>query len=295
MDLTSGFINVDWDNNLLRAFPTNPADTIAKFQKPTILERGRDPMVGDSLIYNLKSRKGRIKQGRSKADDGYYAGNEIRNNDQKIYYIENSSYTTCDLETPHFHFESTNMKIINQDKVIARPIVLYISRIPIFGLPFGIFPHKSGGRHSGWIMPGYGENSLRGQYINNLGYFWAPSDFWGTKFTMSFGDRQGFVFNLDNDCGNYYGSKNCGIWRPDSVSKKEIITDVNGAWQWGLDTLDNYEPIDSGIVFISVPYFDENNIDKDRAAFPDSLLIDKTNTISLLVFHFESKPLQDRY
>jgi lipopolysaccharide assembly outer membrane protein LptD (OstA) len=198
VDLTSGFINVDWNNNLLKAFPTAPMDTTAEIKKPTIIERGRDPMIGDTLVYNLKSRKGRIKQGRSKADDGYYTGNEIRNRDQKIYYIQNSSYTTCDLETPHFHFESTNMKIINQDKVIARPIVLYISRIPIIGLPFGIFPHKSGGRHSGWIMPGYGENSLRGQYINNLGYFWAPGEHWGTKFTMSFGDRQGFVFNLDN-------------------------------------------------------------------------------------------------
>ncbi len=198
VDLSSGFINVDWNKNLLKAFPTAPLDTIAEPKKPTIIERGRDPMVGDTLVYNLKSRKGRVKQGRSKADDGYYTGNEIRNNDKKVYYIENSSYTTCDLETPHFHFESTNMKIINQDKVIARPIVLYISRIPIIALPFGIFPHKSGGRHSGWIMPGYGENSLRGQYINNLGYFWAPSDHWGTKFTMSFGDRQGFVFNFDN-------------------------------------------------------------------------------------------------
>ena len=198
VDLTSGFINVDWNNNLLKAFPTAPMDTTATSQKPAIVEQGRDPMVGDSLIYNLKSRKGRVKRGRSQADDGYYSGNEIRNNEKKIYYIENSSYTTCNQEIPHFHFESTNMKIINQDKVIARPIVLYISRIPILGLPFGIFPHKSGGRHSGWIMPGYGENSVRGQYINNLGYYWAPSDHWGTKFTMSFGDRQGFVFNLNN-------------------------------------------------------------------------------------------------
>lgn len=204
VDLTSGFINVDWNNNLLKAFPTAPLDTTAEMKKPTIIERGRDPMVGDTLVYNLKTRKGRVKQGRSKADDGYYAGNEIRNNDQKIYYIENSSYTTCDLEKPHFHFESMNMKIINQDKVIARPIVLYISRIPIIGLPFGIFPHKSGGRHSGWIMPGYGENSIRGQYINNFGYFWAPSDHWGTEFTMSFGDRQGIVFNLDNRYNKRY-------------------------------------------------------------------------------------------
>ncbi len=198
VNLHSGFINVDWNHHLLKAFPTPPADTISALQKPSIVENGRDPMVGDTLIYNLKSRKGRIKQGRSKADDGYYSGNEIRNRDQKVYYIENSSYTTCSLETPHFHFKSKNMKILNNDKVIARPIVLYISRIPIIALPFGIFPHKSGGRHSGWIMPGYGENNVRGQYINNFGYFWAPNDYWGSKFTMSFGDRQGFVFNLDN-------------------------------------------------------------------------------------------------
>ena len=63
------------------------------------------------------------------------------------------------------------MKIINQDKVIARPIVLYISRIPIIALPFGIFPHKSGGRHSGWIMPGYGENSVRGTVYQQLWIF----------------------------------------------------------------------------------------------------------------------------
>ncbi len=198
VNLSSGFINVDWNDNLLRAFPTHPDDSTAIAQKPTIVEGGQDPMVGDTLIYNLKSRKGLIKQGRSKADDGYYTGDEIRNHDQKIYYIQNSSFTTCSLETPHFHFESNNMKIINDDKVIARPIVLYISRIPIIGLPFGIFPHKSGGRHSGWIMPGYGENRLRGQYFNNLGYFWAPNDHWGSKFTMSFGDRQGFVFRLNN-------------------------------------------------------------------------------------------------
>ncbi|MBT6808959.1 MAG: hypothetical protein HOA52_05685 [Flavobacteriales bacterium] len=35
-------------------------------------------------------------------------------------------------------------------------------------------------------------------------------------------------------------------------------------------------------------YFDENNIDKDRKSFPDSLLIDKTNTLSLLVSHADS-------
>lgn len=236
VDLNSGFINVDWNQNVLKAFPTAPMDTISSIKKPTIVEQGKDPMTGDTLIYNLKSKKGRVKQGRSKADDGYYAGNEIRNSEQKIYFIQNSSYTTCSLETPHFHFESNNMKIINQDKVIARPIVLYISRIPILGFPFGIFPHKTGGRHSGWIMPGYGENSVRGQYFNGLGYYWAPNDYWGTRFTTSFGDRQGIVFNLDNNYNVRYkfdGSLN--------LKYKQFLSGTNNIVDIGSERSTSYD------------------------------------------------------
>ncbi|MFQ6677378.1 MAG: putative LPS assembly protein LptD [Fidelibacterota bacterium] len=236
INLSSGFINVDWTNNLLSAFPTFPGDTLSSVDKPSLLEKGRDPMVGDTLLYNLKSRKGRVKQGRSQADDGYYTGKEIRNRDKKVYYIENSSYTTCDLETPHFHFESRKMKIINDDKVIARPIVLYVSQIPIIGLPFGIFPHKSGGRHSGWIMPGYGENRVRGQYFNNLGYFWAPNEYWGSKFTMSFGDRQGFIFHLDNAYNVRYkfdGSLN--------LQSRQILSGTDNITDIGLDRTTSYQ------------------------------------------------------
>ena len=88
VDLTSGFINVDWNGNLLKAYPTPPADSTVEFKKPTIVERGRDPMVGDTLVYNLKSRKGRIKEGRSKADDGYYTGNESTTMTKSILYRE---------------------------------------------------------------------------------------------------------------------------------------------------------------------------------------------------------------
>ncbi len=38
----------------------------------------------------------------------------------------------------------------------------------------------------------------RGQYIQGLGYFWAPSEYWDSKFTMGFGDQQGAIFNVQN-------------------------------------------------------------------------------------------------
>lgn len=203
--LTSGYVNVLWPSNLLRALPSGLSDTSAIYLKPTLTEAGRDPMEGDTLLYNLESRRGKVVEGRTQIEDGYYQGKEIRNREDDNFFINNSIYSTCDLPIPHFHFESSRMKMISEDKVVARPIVLYISGIPIMGLPFGVFPHQRGNRHSGWIMPGYGESSARGQYLDGLGYYWAPNDYWDSKFTMSFADRQGITMRLNNAYRKRYG------------------------------------------------------------------------------------------
>ena len=195
--LNAGFINIDWQTNMLHALPNVEGDTIKKPNPPVIKEEGRDPMTGDEMTYNLKTKRGKIKQGATKADDGYYTGNQIRNQSNKVFFIKNSTYTTCDLDTAHIHFESEKMKIIQNDVVIARPIILHIGQIPILGIPLGIFPHKGGQRHSGWIMPSYGDNKNRGQYIQGLGFYWAPSDYWDTKFTTGFGDKQGATFRIN--------------------------------------------------------------------------------------------------
>ena len=195
-DLEAGFITVNWRTSILNAKPMAIGDSSINPIYPTINEKGRDPMTGDEMIYNLKTKKGRITKGSTKADDGFYTGNQIRNESEKVIFIENSTYTTCDLDTAHFHFESSKMKIIQNDIVIAKPIILHIAQIPILGIPLGIFPHKGGKRHSGWIMPSYGDSKNRGQYIQGLGFYWAPNDYWDSKFTTGFGDKQGISFKI---------------------------------------------------------------------------------------------------
>ena len=51
--------------------------------------------------------------------------------------------------------------MIVNDKVIAKPIVMYIGNIPVAALPFAVFPHRTG-RHSGIIIPRYGESAREG-------------------------------------------------------------------------------------------------------------------------------------
>ena len=204
INLTAGFINVAWKNNLLKALPQSERDSLYGNIRPTMVEKGDDPMVGDTMIYNLETKNGKVIRGKTQAEDGYYHGQEIRNQDMSVFYIDDAAYTTCDLDHPHFHFEMNRMKMINEDKVLARPIILYIANIPIFGVPFGLFPHQKGNRHSGWIMPSYGTDARWGGYINGLGYYWAASDFFDSKFTMSLYDRDGVTLRSQNNYTKRY-------------------------------------------------------------------------------------------
>ncbi|MDZ7344336.1 MAG: putative LPS assembly protein LptD, partial [candidate division KSB1 bacterium] len=94
-------------------------------------------------------------------------------------------------DKPHFHFWSRKMKIIVQENVIAKPIVLFIGKIPLAILPFGFFPTKSG-RHSGLIIPRYGQSQLEGRFLRDFGYYWAISDYFDARATIDFYEFSGW-------------------------------------------------------------------------------------------------------
>ena len=88
-------------------------------------------MRGESLTYNLSNGRGKVQHGTTKMEDGYYRGDEIRNRADTILLVDRGIYTTCDrIEDPHFHFGSRRMKMIMNDLIIARPIILYLGGIP---------------------------------------------------------------------------------------------------------------------------------------------------------------------
>jgi hypothetical protein len=161
MVLTAGKINVKWDENLLYANPLNPPpyDSTGN-DLPTLNQRGREPFSGESMVYNLKTQRGRIIEGKTKEQDGFYYGDNISKVDKKVFYVSGGTYTTCDIpEQPHYYFRSKQMKLIFKDKVIARPVIFYIHDIPLYGLPFIIIPDRGGQRHSGWICRPSGESN----------------------------------------------------------------------------------------------------------------------------------------
>ena len=181
-ELTSNNVTVNWKNNTLYA--TSKDDELSK-----ILSQNQKPISGKKLEFDLINKKGVIQLGETIVGDGIYKSNIIVRKEPNVYYMQKSIYTTCDHDSPHYYFKTPKMKMLQGERIIAKPLLLYIYDIPIFGVPFAVLPNKNGGRQSGWIMPSFGVSKSMGTYFQKLGYYWAPNDYIDTKFLMDFYDK----------------------------------------------------------------------------------------------------------
>ena len=153
------------------------AQTLAAEGHPVLHEKG-DEVTGHLMTYDLSSRVGTIYQAETAYEKGLYHGDQIRRAGTNVLDVLNGSYSTCDLPDPHYHFSAHYMKIYLKDKLVAKPVVFYVEHVPLFALPFYVFPIKPG-RHSGFLFPQteFGLNQGGGRFIRNAGYYWAPNDY----------------------------------------------------------------------------------------------------------------------
>jgi lipopolysaccharide assembly outer membrane protein LptD (OstA) len=170
-------ININWTTSVLNAAGVrDTADTTGKKYRglPDLVD-GSETYHGYTIAYNFKTKKGKIDVGKTEIEKSLYYGEEIKKVEADVLFVEDGKFTSCDKEHPHYYFASPTMKVIVKDKIIARPVYMYIADVPVFALPFGIFPSERG-RRSGLIAPAYG-SSDRGRYLTHLGYYWAISDY----------------------------------------------------------------------------------------------------------------------
>lgn len=153
------------------------SQTLAAHGNPVLQEKG-DEVKGNLMTYDLPSHVGTIYSAETEYEKGIYRGGTIRKANDNTLDVLNGAYTTCDLPDPHYHFASHYMKIYLKDKLVAKPVVFYVKHVPLFALPFYVFPIKPG-RHSGFLFPQteFGVNQGSGQFIRNAGYYWAPNDY----------------------------------------------------------------------------------------------------------------------
>ena len=181
-ELTSDTVNVNWKNNMLYAYSSNENSS-------TIKTESQKPIIGENLEFDLINKRGIIKLGETTVRDGIYKSKIIFREEPNIYHMSKSIYTTCDHENPHYYFKSPKMKMIQGERIITKPLFLYIQDILVIGIPFAILPSTNSNRQSGWIMPSFGVSNNTGTYFQKLGYYWAPNDYLDETILIDFYDK----------------------------------------------------------------------------------------------------------
>lgn len=188
LSLKSEIIEINWNTNDIEAYgvldttKSKLTDSLkSRYSGTPVMHEGGDIYKGWKIAYNFKSQKGRVTLGETAEDQGYYQGEQIKKVDKNMMFIANGYYSTCELGHPHFYFFSPEMRVTVRDKIVARPIYLYIADVPLFALPFGVFPSQ-GGRRSGIIAPAFVDKGSQGTGLEHFGYYFALSDY--TDFSL---------------------------------------------------------------------------------------------------------------
>ena len=188
--LNAGEINIDWDTSVLKA--QGRKDSVNKIVEQPILNDGGDVYNSSHITYDFKTQKGRVNVANTEIDKNYYHGELIKKFGKDILFIDNGRFTTCDKSDPDYYFQSSKMKLVINDIIVAEPIIFYLDGVPVFALPFGVFPSKAG-RRSGIITPSFGESANAGRYLSHFGYFWAINDYSDLTTTADWYTRGGYV------------------------------------------------------------------------------------------------------
>ncbi len=201
MKLEAGRITVDWEAQQLTAEPLPDTvyadsaqtviDSVIMAQKPHFVQ-GADDFYGDQIAYNMKTRIGRVLSGSTVYQEGHYYGEQFKRIAPDVIIARHGDFTSCELDTPHYHFSANQLKIVVGKRVIARPVFMYFDDVPVMAAPYGIFPQQKG-RTSGILVPVFGESASQGRSLRDIGYYWAPSDYVDVLGSMDYYERFGIL------------------------------------------------------------------------------------------------------
>lgn len=266
-EVKGGKIFVDFDKTEMQAFPlqTDSTDTSKITQLPELIDMG-EKYYGTRMRYNYKTRKGYITFARSESTDATYSGAKIKKMEDDSYFVESGVFTTCEADHPHYAFFCVQMKVIPDDKVIAKWIWLTFSSVPFpVPIPFGVFPLQKG-RRSGILAPVFGNREGYGRYFSRFGYFWAINDYMDLTLTGDYYTRGGYGINSAFRYIKRYsfqGSLEAGFTRLIAGETEDPDRSVDDAWRlrWVHNhTLTPNSRFDANIDFQSANYSKQNSI-----------------------------------
>ena len=179
LELEADIINISIDSSLVHA--TGRTDSLGVVQGKPLFRQGNDEYEPDSISYNFRTRKAYISNVYTQQGEGYMKSIDGKRDSMGTMYVKKAFYSTCDAEHPHFYLNMTRAKMRPGKDVVFGPTYLVVCDVPMpLAIPSGFFPFKEK-YSSGFIMPSYGDETTRGFYLREGGYYFAFNDYVDAK------------------------------------------------------------------------------------------------------------------
>lgn len=178
--LTADHIEIDIQKGEIMA--TYTLDSLGQpVGKPVFTMDGEESRC-DYIRYNYNTKTGYVKEVRAQQDEGYIHMAESKIHPNEEIHLKNGKFTTCDADTPHYHFKLTRAIIVPDERIVSGPVYMKIFKIPTpLAAPFGFFPNSDTKKH-GIIIPRLANTSQYGFGLQDFGYYIPLGNYWETYF-----------------------------------------------------------------------------------------------------------------
>ena len=181
MQLTAAKIAMDMDSSLVHAEARPDSTAEGGLAEKPVYHQGSDEYNSERMSFNFKTKKGFIQNVATRQGDGFMVSEKSKRSADGTLYLEHGRYTTCDAKHPHFYIALSRAKVRPGKEVVFGPAHLVVEDVPLpLAIPYGFFPFNKK-YSSGFIMPSYGDETSRGFYLHNGGYYWAINDYMDLK------------------------------------------------------------------------------------------------------------------
>jgi hypothetical protein len=173
---------IEIDLKLKEVFATYSIDSLGNpIGKPLFTSDGEESKC-DYMKYNFETKQGYIKEMRAQQDEGYIHMAEAKIHPNEQIHFKNGKFTTCENDTPHYHFKLTKAIVVPDKRVVTGPVFMKIFKIPTpLAAPFAFFPNSDSKKH-GIIFPSFVNTAQYGFGLQDFGYYIPLGDYWETQF-----------------------------------------------------------------------------------------------------------------
>lgn len=203
IELDANFIRMNMDSSMVYA--TGTPDSLGKLAGRPVFKQDQDQYESETMRYNFKTQKGYITNVVTQQGEGYVTGGQTKKMPNDEMYMTGCKYTTCDHhDHPHFYLNLTKAKVKPGKNIVTGPAYLVIEDVPLpLAVPFGFFPFSKT-YSSGIIFPTFGDDSHKGFYLSNGGYYFALSDYMDLAVTGEIYSKGSWGLNAQSNYTKRY-------------------------------------------------------------------------------------------